>query len=216
MVMKQILFILLFATSCIFASSAPKTHDGFFLNGVLGLGYGKYLEEYKNDGFKMQSEGNQVQFGVKVGGAIMQNFILHGILELNSFTNGLSLEAINNNQLTIDNVLDKNSYVKTLFFGGGVTYYLPTESNIYLSASLGSVLYTEYSVNLRGKTKKISSHDASLGFLLSVGKEWWVGNELGLGVAASYKQSSTKSEFLGVKGDTSFKTFSVAISLTFN
>lgn len=211
--MKKILFVLLFATSCIFAS-APKTHDGFFLNGILGLGYGNYLEEYKNDGIKLQAEGNQIEFGVKVGGAIIQNFILHGTIDITSFVNGL--EAKQNDEETIDNILAQDNYVQTAFLGGGATYYLPGEYNFYLSASLGMVVYTEYQVNILGRTKKISSHDSSVGFIVSAGKEWWVGNELGIGVAVAYKQSSTKSTFFDYKGDTSFKAVSLAFSLTFN
>jgi hypothetical protein len=212
--MKQILFVLLFATSCIFAKSAPKTHDGFFLNGVLGLGYGNYTEEYKNDGIKLQSEGSQIGLGIKVGAAIIQNFILHGNIEITTFAEDLKAETWD--QEKIDNILEKDNFVKTMFLGGGVTYYLPSDLNIYLSASLGAVIYTEYYVEFLGKRKKLSTHDSSVGFILSFGKEWWVNNELGIGVAASYKQSSTNSKFLDYKGDTSFKAASIAVSLTFN
>lgn len=212
--MKKFLFVLLFATSCIFAASAPKTHDGFFLNGILGLGYGNYIENYKNDGIKLKAEGSQVEFGIKVGGAVIQNLILHGFIETTTFTEGLEVQT--NDQQKIDNILAEDNYVQTLFLGGGTTYYLPGENNIYLSASLGAVFYTEYQVNFLGKTKKISTHEPSVGFILSIGKEWWVGNELGLGVAATYKQSSTKSELFDFEGDTSFKAVSIAVSLTFN
>ena len=72
------------AAVCAFAVSAPKTHDGFFLNGTAGFGYGNYLNEFKNNGVKLESKGFQITSGLKIGGAIIPNLILHATLKANS------------------------------------------------------------------------------------------------------------------------------------
>ena len=64
--------------------------------------------------------------------------------------------------------------------------------------------------------KKITEHDINFGFNVSIGKEWWINNELGIGAALSYKQSSTNTKFLDYKGETSFRSISLVASITFN
>ena len=208
--MKKILLLTLLVASVAFAKSAPRTHDGLFINGSLGLGYGNYLDEYKNDGLKLQSEGVQIEGGFKIGFAIIPNLILHGTISLNAFASEIKVTNKDGEQTSL--VLEDDELLETVLLGGGLTYYIPGESNIYLSASLGLAKFTEFAfIGI-----KISEHDPALGFNLSVGKEWWVNNELGVGVALSYKQASTKSKLGNYKGDSSFRTISAVASVTFN
>lgn len=208
--MKKFLLFFILTTSIAFAKSAPKTHDGFFINGTLGSGYGNYLDEFKNEGVKIKSEGAQLETGFKIGAAVIQNLILHGTINVTAFLS--DLQASNKYGEEASLVLDDDDFLETIFLGGGITYYIPGESNIYISASAGMTRFTELCI----LGKKITEHDINFGFNVSIGKEWWINNELGIGAALSYKQSSTNTKFLDYKGETSFRSISLVASITFN
>lgn len=207
--MKKILLSIALAAISAFAVSAPKTHDGFFLNGTLGLGYGNYVNEFKNEGVKIESKGAQATSGFKIGGAIIPNLILHATISANSIVT--DIKATNNEGERATIPLENQAY-KIAILGAGITYYLPSDLNIYLSASAGVAAYSEFCFfgNI------ISNHESNFSMNLSAGKEWWVNNELGVGVALSYNYSSAKTEFFEYKGKASFHSFSVVASLTFN
>jgi hypothetical protein len=207
--MKKILLTIALAAISAFATSAPKTHDGFFLNTTIGLGYGNYLNEFKTEGVKIESKGAKLESGFKLGAAIVPNLILHAAINLNSIIT--DIKASNNRGQNTTIPLENEAY-KVLIFGAGITYYIPHESNIYFSATAGLAEYSEFC--FLGSV--ISEHEANFSFNLSVGKEWWVNNELGVGVALSYNHSSAKTTFTSYKGEASFNSFSVVASLTFN
>ena len=64
--------------------------------------------------------------------------------------------------------------------------------------------------------KIISDYDSDLSFNISAGKEWWVNNELGVGVALSFNHSSAKSKLFDYEGKASFNSLSVVATVTFN
>jgi hypothetical protein len=55
-----------------------------------------------------------------------------------------------------------------------------------------------------------------LGFNITLGKEWWMNNELGLGVAFSYTHNSANGKASGYKIEASSNTFALVATLTFN
>ena len=205
--MKKIILLTILIACSVFAKSAPKTHDGFFLNGTAGFGYGNYLNEFNNEGVKMESKGPQIETGFKIGGAIIPNLILHANINVNTILS--SIKASNKNG---DEAQTSSNSFKVILFGAGVTYYLPSELNIFLSASAGIADYTE----ICALGESVSSHDDEFSFNLSAGKEWWINNEFGIGIALSYNHTSAKSEFLKVKGEASSNSISVVATFTFN
>ncbi|SHK75325.1 hypothetical protein [Fibrobacter sp. UWB12] len=207
--MRKIVLLIAIAASCIFAASAPKTHDGFFLNGIAGLGYGNYVNEIKTEGVKIESKGAKLESGFKIGGAIVPNVILHATINLSSIVT--DIKASNSEGETSTLPL-KNEAYKVLVFGAGITYYIPHESNIYFSATAGLADYSEFCASGR----VVTEHHANFSFNLSVGKEWWVNNELGIGVALSYNHSSADTKLVGYKGEATFNSFAVVASFTFN
>ena len=68
--------------------------------------------------------------------------------------------------------------------GGGLTYYM-MPANIYFTGSLGmgKLSYEDDEGN-------DSDTDMGLALDLAIGKEWWVGNSWGLGVAGSMNYHS--------------------------
>lgn len=73
-----------------------------------------------------------------------------------------------------------NDGLNIFVIGGGLTYYFP--ENFFASASVGA---SDISVSING-TDYVSTLDAGFAFNLSVGKEWWVGNQIGIGIEFAY------------------------------
>jgi hypothetical protein len=64
-----------------------------------------------------------------------------------------------------------------LGFGGGVAYYF-MPANVYVSAAIAAIqLRVDY------KDEEIAKTDTGVGIDLLVGKEWWVSEGWGVGVA---------------------------------
>ena len=145
----------------------PRTHDGLFLRLSGGFGVSESNLDQSGGDIELSGIGGDGNFAI--GGIVSPNLAINGTLwgwdvsdpdvEIGDFSgeaNGdLSLGAV----------------------GGGVTYYL-MPSNVYLSGSLGlGKLSFEDPDGNSGDT------DYGLAFDACVGKEWWVGNGWGLGVA---------------------------------
>lgn len=208
--MKKILLSIALAASCAFAVSAPKTHDGFFLNGTGGFGYGSFLNKFETNGVQMKSKGVQFETGIKIGGAIFPNFILHGTIDINSIFDDIRISNKSGDESTL--TLGDDKSFSSIFLGAGITYYIPGAINAYFSASAGISDYTE--ICIMGEI--VTKYDPNFSFNLSVGKEWWVNNELGVGVALSYNHYSAKSTIFDYEGKVSFNSISLVTSFTFN
>ncbi|HLT33572.1 hypothetical protein G5B00_09510 [Parapedobacter sp. SGR-10] len=73
-------------------------------------------------------------------------------------------------------------------FGGGVTYYTP--SNLFVSGSLG---LGNFSI-LNQENNYSASTEHGLSFQLKAGKEWWISRRWGLGAAITYGKTSVDSK----------------------
>ena len=100
-----------------------------------------------------------------------------------------------------------------LMLGGGLTYYVVPEQNIYASASFG---ITDISISLNSNSYNFDNLDAGFGFNISVGKEWWMNDENALGVAFSFSHHSADGNYRGEKNEASSNSFSIVASYTFN
>lgn len=185
---------------CDKANAEEHKHDGFFLRLAPGIGVASSSETIGAN--KIENSGTSGFFNFAIGGAVTENFIVH--LDLSSATvsdpklkvNGESVKSTNN-----DN--------STSILGLGLTYYFP--SNIYVTGAVGTAR-TEIKSN--GDT---FSTDRGYGVNLMLGKEWWVSENWGLGVAGQFLY--TKCPDKPVSGDTSdVKTtaFGVLFSATYN
>lgn len=207
--MKKIFLCLVLAIGFAFAKSAPKTHDGFFLSGIAGFGYGNFTNEFSANGVKMESKGLQLETGFKIGAAIIPNLILHGTIDANAVLTDIDFSNKDGDKSTLD--IGSQSF-RVLIYGVGITYYIPGGLNMFVSASLGLAEFTDLCVF----GKIISDYDSDLSFNITAGKEWWVNNELGVGVALSFNHSSAKSKLFDYEGKASFNSLSVVATVTFN
>ncbi|MCF0223787.1 MAG: hypothetical protein HUK20_05915 [Fibrobacter sp.] len=200
---------LLFLASFVLSAFAGEdfTHDGFFLNVSAGLGYGSFSDKM-DYGYtrnpELTSEGLQVETNIKIGGAIINNLILHATLNLNTLFADLEDDA--------GGSLSHEGF-EIFMLGAGLTYYFPQAGNTFISASAG---VSNYSVTFDGKDYDFLNLDNGFIFNIAIGKEWWIDKSMGLGVAVSFTHSSATGNYDDVDQDGSSNTFSVVCSFTIN
>jgi hypothetical protein len=146
-----------------------RTHDGFFLRLSGGFGIAGTSVDVGGEDLKAAGGTGDVNFAI--GGSVARNFALHasfwGWLQSNP-----SVELGD-----IGGTLDGNLGMQA--FGGGATYYfMPV--NMYLSGSVGvGTLRVDIDGGPEGRS------EAGLVLDFTLGKEWWVGNSWGIGLAGA-------------------------------
>jgi hypothetical protein len=190
-------------------AEGAREHDGFFLRLRAGLGAGGLSYDERVDGQRtsdVKTRGLAGAFEVAIGGAVVENLILHGNLSVAVMDSRKRVDGVeqgDDDQLTSTAVL----------FGGGATYYFMPH-NLYLTLVLGTAAMVEdrYDGGIAGYESSIES-GAGFGTTLSIGKEWWVGRsgQWGLGVditggfyAAPVEIAGTESTMLGNAVSVSF------------
>ena len=144
------------------ADDGPEQHKGFYLRLTTGIGYGTTGDEVKLSG-----AGGMTTIGI--GYAIMENLIVNAdIWALHAIDPTIEFDG---KEAEVDGGLDISG------LGIGLTYYL-MPANIYVTGSLGMADAT-LEVDGYGEFES----DSGLGVNLAVGKEWWVSDNWGLGVA---------------------------------
>ncbi|MBN1653177.1 MAG: hypothetical protein JXA30_05315 [Deltaproteobacteria bacterium] len=162
-------------------SEPPYLHTGFFLRFTIGGGWTNAEAPYG-----IENLGYSSFFSFDIGGATSENLILHARL-ISSLTNHAGKDVT----LDIDDDLSietKTEAIHYLLIGGGLTYYI-MPVNIYLTFVLGvagSVFYVNTDDLTKAQKDAIKQSEGGLGINLDLGKEWWVGDEWGLGVAARF------------------------------
>jgi hypothetical protein len=174
----------------------PRTHDGLFLRLSGGVGF----ENTSFEDLELSGTGGDGNFAI--GGTVGRNLILHGTLW------GWD---VSDPDFEIDNTDTHGEIqgdVSLGALGGGLTYYLEP-SNIYLSGSLGmgKLSYEDPSGN---------TSDTDLGVALDfcLGKEWWVGNSWGLGIAGDLNYHSFPDDVSN--GNWDGVSFAIRFSATLN
>jgi hypothetical protein len=159
-----------------------EQHDGFYLGFLLGYGYGKSSLS-GNNSLELRGVSDAVCFDI--GYAVMNDFILYfafgGYLNFgeNITFGGTSYKYPDKKQTAYN-------------FGSGIgfrKYFMP--ENIFISASI-----IRSKVNYTGDFVKGDS-DYGYTFGGAIGKEWWVSDNWGLGIAlfGEYGKTSSKDQF---------------------
>jgi hypothetical protein len=181
------------------AQNAPRAHDGgFFMR--LAIGAGPAATELEEGGERLKFSGTAGDVNIALGAIVGENLALHGTLAGWSISKP-ELEVTGLGSGTIDGDLTM------AMFGVGLTYYF-APSNVYLSGSIGLASLT-YEVD------RVSfDTDNGMALELALGKEWWVGNRWGLGLAAAvnYHSIPDGDVDLNWKGT----SFALRFSATFN
>ncbi len=148
--------------------TGAELHDGFFLRFLLGYGKASMTEkDVLGSDFTLSGTCNMFKF--QLGAAPVDNFILYGELSGVSVPDpdikwrGYSAETKN----TTFGINDP---------GFGFCYYI-MPANFYLSAGVSFPLCI-----IEDNTGKYGSKRGT-GFNYAIGKEWWVSDNWGLGIA---------------------------------
>ncbi len=148
----------------------PRTHDGFFLRLSAGFGYAGTKIDLGASDLEVTGATGDVNFAI--GGIVAPNLALHGtILGWSASEPDVELTGVGSGEL--------NGDVTMSALGAGVTYYF-MPSNLYLSGTVG---FGRLEVDLSGGPE--GDTDAGLVLEFVLGKEWWTGDNWGLGLAGA-------------------------------
>lgn len=192
------------AVSALFCGTAnaegEHMHDGFFLR--LAPGVGAMSTSEKVGANKYEYGGASGHFNFAIGGAVVENFIVH--LDLSSTSMSEPKLKVNGQSTT-----GATGDHATSVLGLGLTYYFP--ANIYLTGAVGTA---RTSVKVNGKTYDT---DRGVGFNLMVGKEWWVSDNWGLGVAGQWLYTKCPDKPInGTTPDVTSSSLGILFSATYN
>lgn len=152
-------------------------HDGFFFRATLGFGGASATGDY--DGTSLDVKGGGVLLSLAFGKVVREDLALYGEIQ------GMSVSEpdVNVDDEGLDNVRDTSFSSIGL---GGSYYFMPLNAFVGGTLGLGTA-----SVTLKPAMGSSSGSDelggtTGTGIALGVhaGKEWWVSDNWGIGVAA--------------------------------
>jgi len=182
----------------------PHEHDGFFLRLSLGVGAADTELDDEATDSEIQLEGTAGDVNIAIGGVVAENLAIHATIFGWSITDpdaeirepGFEEEGELEGDLSLG------------AFGGGITYYL-MPVNIYFSGSIGAG-------RLTFDPEGFDEVDSDTGIVgdFTVGKEWFVSDNWGLGFAGGMSvHSIPDGEF---DENWTGKSFVLRFSSTFN
>ena len=183
-----------------YADPGAHRHDGLYVRMFLGPGY----TSMKLPDADVELSGTGGAFGIAVGAAVQENLIIFGEL----FDDIAVNPDLKMNGQTIGSGSDVSA--GTVGVGAGLAYYF-MPANVYVS---GALTYTR--LTLQQDNEEIAKSDFGPGVSLMVGKEWWVSNNWGVGVALQVFAGRMKDS--DAQGSPTWETTAAALafSATYN
>ncbi len=190
-----------------------RTHDGFFLSISPGLAFGRTEADLTGapgswDNITFRGPGGILDF--KIGGALRENLILSADF-IGRNVRGPELETVGG---TTD--LDEDVILSDGTLGVGLTYYV-MPANVFVSGTLG--LGSFRLQNISDDDDDPVDTNPGLSLHAKIGKEWWVSDNWGLGVALGYgflgaeRDENSDADF---NGDYASHKFYLLFNTTFN
>jgi len=173
-------------------------HQGLFMRIDAGGGYMKTTATI--GGSSLSLSGPAGSFGFSVGSNVIEDLSLFGHVGLSMVVNPKVSGG------TPTSTGDSTLNFATL--GGGANYYF-MPYNFYVS---GMIVMTRLTTTTNGTS---GSTDAGLGAKVAVGKEWWVGDHWGIGVAGQFSLGSNPDQGSNAPNWTTI-TPALAFSASFN
>ena len=186
------------------AYGAPETHDGFYLRMHVGPGSTSAISDGDP---KSTIEGSGGGAGLSLGYMIYENTGL--FFEFSTSTMiGPTFES--------DGMVDRASdEIQVAISGGGIGiihYFMPV--NVYVSAALVSdrLSIRVLDFDNAGNDFMLAESDPGKGLSFMVGKEWWVSDDWGLGLAGAFRSSTVNDE----SEEWAVNAFNLVFSATYN
>jgi hypothetical protein len=176
-------------------------HDGFFMRFQLGFG------ALRSSAPDTEFSGSAGSFAVGLGVSLTDNLILFG--ELYDDVNTSPKVTIGGVSATANGTVTHT----LLGYGAGLAWYV-NSLNAYLSASGGvGQIQLDYTDDLGNPVKETSQNGPML--RVSLGKEWWVSPNWGIGGSLNFETGSMKG---GGPAPLTFRStaFSLGFSATYN
>jgi hypothetical protein len=168
-----------------------EQHDGFMLRLTLGFGGTNMVEKFDENAAILSSSefeytGFSVTFSFDIGASPVDDLVLHA--RLADFVNASPSVSMDGQELgEVENLS-----LAAVLVGLGITYYF-MPINLYVTGVVGPswISVGGSSVDEDGDTL---SSDVGFGLNFDVGKEWWVGDNWGLGVAGRFWVTGVEHE----------------------
>jgi hypothetical protein len=186
------------------AHGAPETHDGFYLRMHAGFGSNSAVSDADSE---VTLEGGGAAGGLSLGYMIFENTGL--FFEFSS-------ASMIGPEIKQDGMVDQASDdIEVGVYGSGIGvihYFMPV--NIYVSAALVSDELGVTLINFDGAGNDlvVATSELGTGLNLMVGKEWWVSENWGLGVAGALRSSTMKDG----ADEWTVNSFNLVFSATYN
>lgn len=152
-------------------------HRGLFLRLDGGVGYLRSSSTL--DGLDASLSGPAISLGFSLGGHVREDLSVFGHASL-SAAPGPSASLGTSSGAT-------DGWLNLLSIGPGMNYYF-MPSNVYVSAVVALTGL------LAGAYGRSGSSEVGVGARLAVGKEWWVGDRWGIGVAGQFSFGSNQDQ----------------------
>jgi hypothetical protein len=180
------------------AWAGPRDHDGgFFLR--LSAGPGTATTSFDLFGADLEISGPTGDANLAIGGMVTRNLALHATL--------FGWVASDPDMSFLGRTGRLSADVSLSGLGIGLTYYfMPV--NIYVSGSVGAASLTVESGQTSGETDLGPAMD------LTLGKEWWVSESWGLGVAGAFGYHSVPEK--DIEGDWTGTSFGIRFTASYN
>jgi hypothetical protein len=172
--------------------------SGLLLRLDLGVGY---MSSSLDSQPSLTVKGAGPELGLLVGGLISENLVLGGHV----WVVGSISPTLQQGSLNVATNTDTSNTLVAL--GPNITYYI-MPANVYLSATAA---LTRLSLTTSAGT---GTSDAGFGMHLAMGKEWWMSERWGLGLAGQFMFSTNSDR----NGGPHISTLAggLAMSATFN
>lgn len=182
------------------AGPEPRTHDGFFLR--LSTGYGAANADITSGGRTLELSGASGDVNIAIGGVVAGGFALHGTLW------GWTINDPDERFTGLPDRTASGSLTLGAIGVGGTYYFSPV--NFYVSGSVGTGALNG-SGDADGRSRPGFALDGTLGY------EWWVGEQWGLGLNGGVSYFSSKDDdIIGIGENWSGPAFALRFSATFN
>ena len=210
--LRYLISLLFLLTAIFYPQSLPlpngiETHDGFYLKIIAGGGIAHYTGDFSYETYYTQikeeitySGGMPITIRLHIGGTISENLVFYGVTGGVLVTN--PTREVDGEEVTGD--LYSNQ-VNMGGFGPGLSYYL-MPANVYFSGSIQLAVATDtYTAGTEGQP-------IGFGINIGVGKEWWVGEQWGLGLGLDGFYCSASNNYLSV----SSYSINLVFTVTYN
>jgi hypothetical protein len=202
--------------AALFAQDAgSRRHDGFYLSISPGIGFGESKADLTEAGGSWDHvtyRGPGGMLDLKIGGALTPNLILSGDF-IGRNVQGPEVETIGGTDQADNDVVLADGTL-----GLGLTYYI-MPANVFFSGTIGVGQFALTNPTDDADDDERIETNPGLSIHAKVGKEWWVSDNWGLGVAAGYgwigaeRDESSDADF---NGKYSSHKFYVLFNTTFN